>query len=165
MSLAGLKIREGREQDLASVMALERDTPQAPHWAESVYAAMLAIDRKADATVKRCLLVAECDGSLVGFAVGKAIRAGGETVGELESLAVRSDAQRAGGGTALCRAVAAWCGREGASVVELEVREGSKGAIALYAGLGFVVAGRRRGYYQEPVEDALLMRLKLDKNN
>ena len=165
MSLARLEIREGREQDLASVVALERDTPQAPHWAESVYAAMLAIDRKADATVKRCLLVAECDGSLVGFAVGKAIRAGGETVGELESLAVRSDAQRAGGGTALCRAVAAWCGREGASVVELEVREGSKGAIALYAGLGFVVAGRRRGYYQEPVEDALLMRLKLDKNN
>jgi ribosomal-protein-alanine N-acetyltransferase len=32
---------------------------------------------------------------------------------------------------------------------------------ALYAGLGFVVAGRRVGYYREPVEDALLMRLEL----
>jgi ribosomal-protein-alanine N-acetyltransferase len=48
--------------------------------------------------------------------------------------------------------------------LELEVRAGSGGAIALYAGLGFVVAGRRVGYYREPVEDALLMRLDLDKD-
>ena len=45
--------------------------------------------------------------------------------------------------------------------MELEVRAGSVGAIALYEGLGFVVVGRRRGYYREPVEDALLMRLEL----
>jgi ribosomal-protein-alanine N-acetyltransferase len=45
--------------------------------------------------------------------------------------------------------------------LELEVRAGSGGAIALYAGLGFVVAGRRAGYYREPEEDALLMRLDL----
>jgi hypothetical protein len=29
------------------------------------------------------------------------------------------------------------------------------------AGWGLVVAGQRRGYYREPMEDALLMRLDL----
>jgi [ribosomal protein S18]-alanine N-acetyltransferase len=47
--------------------------------------------------------------------------------------------------------------------VELEVRVGSGGAIALYVGLGFVVVGRRGGYYRGPVEDAVLMRLELEK--
>jgi ribosomal-protein-alanine N-acetyltransferase len=55
--------------------------------------------------------------------------------------------------------VADWCRGEEVATVELEVRAGSAGAIALYSGLGFVVVGRRVGYYREPVEDALLMRL------
>jgi ribosomal-protein-alanine N-acetyltransferase len=46
-------------------------------------------------------------------------------------------------------------------VLELEVRAGSGGAIALYSGLGFVVAGLRKGYYKEPDEDAVMMRLEL----
>jgi ribosomal-protein-alanine N-acetyltransferase len=61
----------------------------------------------------------------------------------------------------LCLAVADWCRDRGARALELEVRAGSVGAIALYDGLGFVVAGRRAGYYREPAEDALLMRLAL----
>jgi [ribosomal protein S18]-alanine N-acetyltransferase len=45
--------------------------------------------------------------------------------------------------------------------VELEVRAGSAGAIALYERLGFVAVGRRPGYYRSPVEDAVLMRLEV----
>jgi ribosomal protein S18 acetylase RimI-like enzyme len=41
------------------------------------------------------------------------------------------------------------------------VREGSAGAIALYEGLRFREVGRRVGYYREPEEDAVLMRLGL----
>jgi [ribosomal protein S18]-alanine N-acetyltransferase len=44
--------------------------------------------------------------------------------------------------------------------LDLEVREGNEGAIALYRGLGFGVVGRRRGYYREPVEDAVLMQME-----
>ena len=47
--------------------------------------------------------------------------------------------------------------------MELEVRAGSAGAIGLYEGLGFVGVGRRRGYYRDPVDDAVLMRLDLAK--
>jgi ribosomal-protein-alanine N-acetyltransferase len=65
-------------------------------------------------------------------------------------------------GEALCEAVAQWCRERGAAELELEVREGNHGAIALYGGLGFVVSGRRKGYYSAPVEDAVLMRLELN---
>jgi ribosomal-protein-alanine N-acetyltransferase len=57
--------------------------------------------------------------------------------------------------------VVAWCVGRGAGEVELEVRAGSAGAIALYERRGFVAVGRRPGYYRSPVEDAVLMRLEV----
>lgn len=47
--------------------------------------------------------------------------------------------------------------RAGARVALLEVRAGNSPALALYAALGFRPAGRRRDYYRDPVEDALLL--------
>jgi ribosomal-protein-alanine N-acetyltransferase len=94
--------------------------------------------------------------------VGKMIGLGAEGIGELESVAVEAGARRGGVGKALCEAVAAWCRELGAAGLELEVRVGNQAAIELYAGIGFVAVGRRRGYYSEPVEDAVLMRLELN---
>jgi ribosomal-protein-alanine N-acetyltransferase len=84
-----------------------------------------------------------------------------ERVGELESVAVDETARRRGVGRSLCEAVVDWSRGQGAMEIELEVRAGSEGAIALYAGLGFVVVGRRGSYYRNPDEDAVLMQLKL----
>jgi ribosomal-protein-alanine N-acetyltransferase len=163
MGFPGLHVRDARRQDLDAVMALERNTAEAPHWTEMEYAAIVNADREADALVRRCLLVAEGEGGLIGFAVGKIVGLGRGAVVELESIVVEKASRRAGVGRALCRAVIAWSQQQGAEALELEVRAGSTGAIALYAGLGFVVAGRRRAYYQGPVEDAVLMRLELEK--
>jgi ribosomal-protein-alanine N-acetyltransferase len=145
---------------VAEVVVLERGIAEAPHWAEGEYAAMVDVDNAASA-VRRCFFVAEAEGRLLGFAVGKVIGSIAGGVAELESVAVEASARRGGVGKALCAAVADWCRRQGVRALELEVRAGSGGAIALYAGLGFVVAGRRAGYYREPEEDALLMRLDL----
>ena len=109
-------------------------------------------------------MVADAEGRLLGFAVGKVIgfgSSGSKGVGELESVAVDPAARRGGVGRALCEAVIGWCKGQRAEEMELEVRAGSGGAIGLYQGLGFVVVGRRNGYYREPVEDALLMKLEL----
>jgi len=48
-----------------------------------------------------------------------------------------------------------------ASRVTLEVRAGNLGAQALYAELGFKVAGRRTNYYTDDGEDALVMTTSL----
>jgi ribosomal-protein-alanine N-acetyltransferase len=160
MRVEGFHVRVAEAGDVAGVVALERAIAEAPHWAEGEYAAMVDPD-KAGGAVRRCFFVAEAEGRLLGFAVGKVIGSDGEGVAELESVAVESAVRRGGVGRALCGAVADWCRGEGVAPLELEVRMGSAGAIALYSGLGFVVVGRRVGYYREPVEDALLMRLDL----
>ena len=155
----GLQVRLGAAGDLDAIVALERATAEAPHWAVANYEAILG-GRDGDSVegLQRCLFVAEGAAGLVGFAVG-AFAAG--VCGELESVAVDADWRRAGIGRVLCGAVVEWCKARGVEAVELEVRAWSAGAIALYEDLGFVEVGRRPGYYREPEEDAVLMRLGL----
>jgi ribosomal-protein-alanine N-acetyltransferase len=160
MRVGGFRIRVAEAADVAGVVALERGIAEAPHWAEGEYAAMVRADN-AGGSVRRCFFVAEAEGRLLGFAVGKVIGSDAEGVAELESVAVEESARRGGMGKALCAAVADWSRGQEVKALELEVRAGSAGAIALYGGLGFHVAGRRVGYYREPVEDAVLMRLNL----
>src|SRR5271168_2455982 len=163
MSVAGFRVRVARAGDLARVVELERAIAEAPHWGDGEYAAIVNADRGVDGAVKRCLFVAEADGRVVGFAVGKVIGSGEGSLAELETAAVEGAARRKGVGAALCAAVIAWSRGRGAATMELEVRAGSGGAIALYGGLGFVVVGRRARYYWGPLEDAVLMRLELEK--
>jgi ribosomal-protein-alanine N-acetyltransferase len=164
MSVAGFRVRVAGVADLAGVVEMERKIVEAPHWAEAEYAAAIAdVNDGVDVGIRRCLMVVEAEDRLLGFAVGKMIGSGPEGVGELESVAVDLTARRGGVGRALCEAVIDWCRRRGAGVVELEVRAASDGAIALYNGLGFVVVGRRKGYYREPADDALLMKLELTR--
>ena len=44
----------------------------------------------------------------------------------------------------------------------LEVRASNYGAIALYGGLGFRSVGRRKNYYEHPLEDAIIMTHEFD---
>lgn len=148
------RVRPGLVDDLAGVVALERAIAEAPHWAESEYAAAIGGESGA---IRRCLFVAEAEGVIVGFSVGKIVG----DVAELESVAVDSRTRRSGIGRALCKAVIHWGEEADAVALELEVRAGSGGAIELYAGLGFVPVGRRPGYYKEPADDAVLMQLDL----
>jgi ribosomal-protein-alanine N-acetyltransferase len=164
MRVKGFRVRVAEAADLAEVVALERGIAEAPHWAEAEYAAMVNTDRRVDGLIRRCFFVAEVEGRLLGFSVGKVIGSGAGAVAELESVAVDGSVRRLGVGRALCEAVVAWCRGQGAEALELEVRAGSDGAIALYASLGFTATGRRAGYYLEPVEDAVLMRLNLVKD-
>jgi len=156
-------VRAATGGDLAEVLALERGITEASHWTEAEYAAIV-LEGASEGAVRRCFFVAEAESRLLGFAVGKVIGSGRGGIGELESVVVMEKARRTGVGRVLCGSVVDWCRKLGATAVELEVRVGSVGAIALYEGLGFVVSGRRGWYYREPAEDALMMRLDLVKN-
>lgn len=43
----------------------------------------------------------------------------------------------------------------------LEVRQSNIAAIKLYEKFGFTITGTRKGYYQKPADDALLMELEI----
>jgi len=156
MSLSKVLIRQATAQDISAVVALERETAGAPHWAAAEYAVM--VEESADPFARRLLVVAESsDKDMVGLAVGKVAGVGADAFGEIESVAVATRARRAGVGRALCEAVLEWCRKEGAQAIELEVRSASEAAIALYRQLGFEAVGMRRSYYRDPVDDAILM--------
>src|SRR5437763_5450718 len=79
----------------------------------------------------------------------------------VNNVAVRTEFRRQGLAAQLLQTIME-CGRlAGARMAFLEVRAGNKAAQALYNRCGFEAAGRRRRYYSNPVEDALLMSVSL----
>ena len=75
----------------------------------------------------------------------------------IHTLAVHPNQRRLGHARMLLGSVLAEAVREGARSATLEVRESNEPARRLYEAAGFVVKGRRRGYYDKPVEDALIL--------
>jgi [ribosomal protein S18]-alanine N-acetyltransferase len=79
----------------------------------------------------------------------------------INNIGVHEAARRRGVGNALMRTAVAAAVRQGARTAILEVRAGNVAAQSLYRRYGFEVVGRRRHYYREPPEDALLMSASL----
>jgi ribosomal-protein-alanine N-acetyltransferase len=77
--------------------------------------------------------------------------------GHITNIAVSQDYRWLGIGQFLCEALIRAAARRGLRLLTLEVREGNQAARSMYRKLGFTEAGRRRGYYQTPIEDAILM--------
>ena len=75
----------------------------------------------------------------------------------INNLALRPQFRAQGIGTALLRHAIAVARDLGATRATLEVRASNDAARRLYARLGFYVAGTRRNYYTNPVEDALIL--------
>ena len=75
----------------------------------------------------------------------------------INNLAIRPPLRGYGIGTALVQEVLARAEALGADRATLEVRESNGGARRLYERLGFYLAGTRRSYYTNPVEDALIL--------
>lgn len=76
---------------------------------------------------------------------------------EIYNIAVRASARRRGYGKALLSRALAMAAAGGVTRAVLEVRTGNTAALALYAGAGFVECGRRKGYYTDTGEDALVL--------
>jgi len=81
--------------------------------------------------------------------------------GEIANLAVAPAGWGMGIGRALLDAALEEGTRRDVSAVYLEVRDSNERARRLYRSRGFEEVGRRRGYYQRPVEDAIVLRRSL----
>ena len=76
---------------------------------------------------------------------------------EILNLAVAKDKRHQGVGKRLMSEVEKICLEEGVKRLLLEVRASNKAAIDFYKGHGFKVDGVRKDYYNNPVEDGILM--------
>ena len=75
---------------------------------------------------------------------------------EILNLAVSPERRRQGLGRHLLQMALQAAHKMGIRKSLLEVRESNAPAIGLYEGAGFRLAGRRRAYYHDPDEDALI---------
>jgi ribosomal-protein-alanine N-acetyltransferase len=80
---------------------------------------------------------------------------------EILTVGVVPAARRRGIATTLLHALLDEARVRGAAEVFLEVREDNEAAQALYGREGFVVVGRRKGYYEHGRVDAVVMRRAL----
>ena len=81
--------------------------------------------------------------------------------GQITNVAVHPDHRRKGFGDAIVRSLLRHAKDERLESVSLEVRASNTAAIALYKRAGFIEAGRRKGFYTKPTEDALVMVCKI----
>jgi ribosomal-protein-alanine N-acetyltransferase len=133
--------------NLDAVLAIEEESFTSP-WTREMYMAELE-----NAGVSYCYLARDDGGAALGFCSFWRV------LDELHinNLAVSAQFRRRGIGTALLNYVLDEGRRLGARRASLEVRRSNEPARVLYERLGFTVAGVRRAYYTNPVEDALIL--------
>ena len=76
---------------------------------------------------------------------------------DITNVAVRPQYRRQGIGLQLVTMMLGMMGRLGVTSVLLEVRESNIPAIRLYERYGFTAYNKRKNYYRNPAEDAVLM--------
>ena len=77
---------------------------------------------------------------------------------DMMNVAVHPDFRRQGIAEALVNTLVENLQKMGSRCLTLEVRASNAPAIALYGKLGFAEIGRRKNYYRNPREDALILR-------
>lgn len=145
----GFLIRSIGPDDAGAFATLELRCVGAATWGESAYRDFGANGFTGWAATRENILL--------GFIVARSVA----DEMEVMNLGVDPNARRQGIGAQLvARAMDA--GRAaGVRRIYLEVRESNSGARAFYSSLGFVEEGRRKNYYSQPVEDALVMAVAL----
>ncbi len=143
-------IRAASLNDIPAIFAIERSAPSAAHWTLEQYTELLNSGG---------VLVAEEAGQISGFICARSIA----DEWEIENVVVAAQFLRHGIAHQLLRELIRRAQSEAASAVLLEVRESNLPARRLYEKRRFREVGRRRMYYKDPPEDAILYALRFDR--
>ena len=142
-----MEIVKMNERHVASVAAIEKECFGREGWSERSVAGELT-------NALALWLVAEEDGVVAGYVGSQTVCA--ET--DMMNVAVTADFRRRGIGEMLVNALVEELKALESHSLTLEVRASNAPAQALYEKLGFREVGRRPKYYQNPREDALILR-------
>ena len=142
-----MEIIKMNESHVAAVAELEEICFGSAAWSERSVASEMTNELS-------LWLVAVEDGRLAGYV-------GSQTVideTDMMNVAVHPDFRRRGIGEKLILDLVEALKEKGSRSLTLEVRASNEAAIGLYEKLGFRQAGRRKNYYRNPREDALILR-------
>jgi [ribosomal protein S18]-alanine N-acetyltransferase len=160
-SASDVRLRPMRIADLDVLMRYERQMFGPEAWSRQGY-----LDELADTELRHYIVAEEgvaeedvADGNHQLLGTGGLLTIG--DTAQILTVGVLPPARRRGVGRLLVRALVAEARRRRAAEVLLEVREDNEAARRLYAGEGFAVLGRRRGYYEQGRVDAVTMRYPL----
>lgn len=140
-----LQVREMTASDVGTVSLLESKVFSMP-WSAGDFLEMIEADYA-------YYYVAEEDGVIVGCCGIRNIA--GE--GEITNVVVAEEHRKKGIGQKMLEYMLDVAEASGIGDCTLEVRASNQEAIRLYERLGFVGEGVRPGFYEKPVEDALIM--------
>jgi len=129
--------------DLPAALQVERDSFPTP-WSAAMF--VLELGRK-----NSVCLAADVDGQLAGYVIASPQ----DAEWHLMSIAVSPPRRRHGVAAALIDALLTELDVD--ARLTLEVRPSNEPAIELYKRFGFLPAGRRRAYYPDTGEDALIL--------
>jgi ribosomal-protein-alanine N-acetyltransferase len=143
-----ISIRDALPEDTDAIAALEDAVFPIPWSPESI---LHDIEGNPVASV----LVAEADGKFAGYADIWCIA--GEA--QLNNIAVDPGMRGRGVGLKLMNELISRTVKSGMTELSLEVRPSNTAALSLYKKLGFTECGRRKKYYADNGEDALIMKI------
>ena len=149
-----IAIRSAALNDVPAIFAIERSAPSAAHWTSEQYTELLG----SGIVLVSEEAVAEEAGQISGFICAKPV--GGEW--EIENVVVAAQLLRRGIADRLLQELIQRAESEPAAAILLEVRESNLPARRLYEKRGFREVGRRRTYYKDPPEDAILYALRFN---
>jgi len=151
-----VKIRKATVDDLPAMKEMDRVSPTSSHWTETQFDDLLRQERLVLlACSENSSHTPDTEGTLLGFVVARQIA----PEWELENIVVTAAARRKGIGKRLLEAILEAARKTNSEAVFLEVRESNHAARSLYEKSGFTQTGRRKSYYANPLEDAILYRL------
>jgi ribosomal-protein-alanine N-acetyltransferase len=145
-----VSLRTATLQDVPQILALERQSPRAAHWTAPQYEKLVS---------GGIVLVAEAPSGVCGFICAQAV----SNDWEIENVLVADQFLRAGIGSALVQELIQRAQQAGVSAIQLEVRESNLPARRFYEKRGFCEVGRRRNYYADPVDNAILYDFRLSR--
>jgi len=148
-------VRAAIPEDLPHIRAIEQQASTAAHWSEREYEALFASD--APTRIGLVAIEESSTPQLAGFVIARCTL----DAWEIENVVVGEKHRRHGIGTKLIQELLRRASKGGAVSVLLEVRDSNVAARRLYETLGFSEQGRRRNYYQQPGEDAILLQRSL----
>jgi [ribosomal protein S18]-alanine N-acetyltransferase len=147
-----IEIREMREDDLDDVLIIERRSFLSP-WSKRLFKETIDFPLSVNLVVRK-----NVDKSMVGYANFYLI--GNEV--QVLNIAIAPELRKKGFASTLLSTAIKVLAAQKAKEFFLEVRESNDDAIRLYEKLGFVRVGKRRKYYTETNEDAIVMRLGIN---